>query len=405
MQILETLFSFLDLNALKTCRLVCRQWSYEAGRVFPNVLITILKSRSQGELETIFQFLSHHKINHALCLSIFEEEWVESADEYFQKVNDLEFLQVLTNAYRIFPRIGNLIVELRLKVMLRNASDAEAMGKILKLMPHDLTRLSLELVEYSDEGVLAISRDWWPPIIKTLGVFVQRGPHGSYVGLISLSRLYPFPSPILCLIIQYVLCFQDPEGYHGPPRISLQQSSYDHLFQLCPSLEYLDFDAWSYTWYMGDRSRVTKCLEAISSDSNPNKSCPNLKGVAAESIVSNEQCLALASFPRPLEFITAHIVQSDSSTVDNVKEMLSRQAHSLKIFELFWHPGIGFDGAEVGITCQKIHLSKNMVELETLSLIQFLIVSPEEIEGFNLDMVDTFGLRTMFLVNCHYFIH
>ncbi|XP_035711056.1 uncharacterized protein LOC118436652 isoform X2 [Folsomia candida] len=364
-QLLGHVLSFLNLDCLKTCRLVCAQWAYEAGRIFPRIAIDIQTRHGDQEIAEIFSFLVTHRVACIFIVSPLPTPWYNCrpedednyetlGDEYDGQHNDPDFGHRLTSALKITPSVGILVTELRLEVMLRDGDDAKFLGRILNQM-QNLKRLCLDLVNYSDEGVQAIERGDIPPGITTLGLRVNG--------------------------------VKDADGVK-----SLQQASYTHLIELFPSLKFLDFDGWSGLFRMGqDLTKEIKCLAALARKLYP---CPNFQGIRDDYVITGDACNSITAFPRPLKFLTVRMYQKDHRTVHKIGDMLRFHAPSLQELDLLWH-----NSEEQTLFEQKIDLPKYFPGLKSLKLKFVTGIEMGKIEGFVLDMMDQFSLRKIFLEN------
>lgn len=178
---MEQVFSFLELSSLKKCRLLSSQWSYEAGRLFKNFKIRLQPSNSEEEILAKFSFLRRHHLSHTLTLSPLPMPWIYLTEtgppnfkaimhQYYNQNMDLKFCASLLFAYTNFPDVGEMVNELRVEIMLRNEEDGKLFGKLLTHMPK-ITRLSLNLVNYTEQGIQFLGGI--PSVIKTLGLRVH----------------------------------------------------------------------------------------------------------------------------------------------------------------------------------------------------------------------------------------
>ncbi|XP_035711543.1 uncharacterized protein LOC118436939 isoform X1 [Folsomia candida] len=213
--------------------------------------------------------------------------------EHYEQRNDPEIGQGLVSSFQITPSVGPLVVELRLEIMLRDEADAKLLGGVLCHM-QNLRRFCFDIVNFTDEGVQSVSKGDIPSGITTLGLRVHRVDDGDGVK-------------------------------------SLQSASYAYLIQLFPSLQFLDFEGWFGLFMVDeDLTKESKCLTAPSPPKGAHP-CPNLQGIRADYLVTEEMVRAFAAFPRPLKFLLVRIYQKNDDTVRQVGQMLRHHSESANL--------------------------------------------------------------------------
>jgi hypothetical protein len=184
---MQRVFCYLDLRSLKNCRLVCKLWSYEAGKLFNNLVIRLYPKLKKKNLDQLSSFLTQHRLQHMLVLSILKPCCLMNQDEYacwldleelmtgpivrsyYNQKNKMDFFTSIS----IYLTITTpYLTELRLEINLMTEADAKLFGTFLTGLTA-LRRLSLDIVSAEEKAVACIPENCVPSSLQTLGFRVH----------------------------------------------------------------------------------------------------------------------------------------------------------------------------------------------------------------------------------------
>jgi len=170
------MFCYLDLNSLKTSRLVSRLWSYEAARNFTRKIKVKENASTSERLEDLVSFVQKHQIRFSLQVELLYRPWAPlrekiggvTLETIAETKNNMQYVGRLFESV-LGGTISGFLTELRVWMVMVEKTDALILVDILS-RSSQITHLYLEFFETKDEAIYCLPLDTTlPPTLHTLG--------------------------------------------------------------------------------------------------------------------------------------------------------------------------------------------------------------------------------------------